>query len=104
MVLPPRKSLPPAVDYSGTVSHFLRERLEFYLRDALGFNYDVVNAVLAADADDVVDAVARARGAEGCLAYARIPGHRGGLQAHAQHLEAGEGIRRRACCKVPDPA
>jgi glycyl-tRNA synthetase beta chain len=27
----------------------------------LGFKYDVVNAVLAADADDVVDAVARAR-------------------------------------------
>ena len=43
------------------MKHFLRERLEFYLRDALGFSYDVVNAVLAADADDVVDAVARAR-------------------------------------------
>jgi len=34
--------------------------LEFYLRDARGFAYDVVNAVLAAGADDVVDAVARA--------------------------------------------
>jgi len=40
---------------------FLRERLEFYLRDALGFAYDVVNAVLAAGSDDVVDAVARAQ-------------------------------------------
>jgi glycyl-tRNA synthetase beta chain len=39
---------------------FLRERVEFYLRDARGFAYDVVNAVLAADAGDVVDAVARA--------------------------------------------
>ncbi len=39
---------------------FFRERLEFYLRDARGFAYDVVNAVLAADADDVVDALARA--------------------------------------------
>ena len=39
---------------------FFRERLEFYLRDAKGFAYDVVNAVLAADADDVVDALARA--------------------------------------------
>ena len=38
----------------------MRERLEFYLRDALGFAYDVVNAVLAAGSDDVVDAVARA--------------------------------------------
>ena len=39
---------------------FFRERLEFYLRDVLGFKYDVVNAVLAAGSDDVVDAVARA--------------------------------------------
>ena len=47
----------------GTVvqtSLFFRERLEFYLRDVLGFKYDVVNAVLAAGADDVVDAAARA--------------------------------------------
>jgi glycyl-tRNA synthetase beta chain len=48
------------IDYSGALRTFLRERLEFYLRDALGFKYDVVNAVLAAGADDVVDAVARA--------------------------------------------
>ena len=61
------KKFAPAVDYSGTVSHFLRERLEFYLRDALGFNYDVVNAVLAADADDVVDAVARAQALKSVL-------------------------------------
>jgi glycyl-tRNA synthetase beta chain len=39
---------------------FFRERLEFYLRDVHGFAYDVVNAVLAADAEDVVDAQARA--------------------------------------------
>jgi len=48
------------VDYAGTLKTFFRERLEFYLRDALGFKYDVVNAVLAAGSDDVVDAVARA--------------------------------------------
>ncbi|MGA9801253.1 MAG: glycine--tRNA ligase subunit beta [Terriglobales bacterium] len=52
---------PPTIDYSAAVKHFLRERLEFYLRDALGFSYDVVNAVLAAGADDVVGAVARTR-------------------------------------------
>jgi glycyl-tRNA synthetase beta chain len=40
---------------------FMRERLEFYLRDVLGFAYDVVNAVLAAASDDVADAVARAQ-------------------------------------------
>jgi glycyl-tRNA synthetase beta chain len=34
--------------------------LEFYLRDARGFAYDVVNAVLAAGCDDIVDAIARA--------------------------------------------
>ncbi|MGH9504875.1 MAG: glycine--tRNA ligase subunit beta [Terriglobales bacterium] len=55
------------VDYSSAVQGFLRERLEFYLRDALGFSYDVVNAVLAADSDDVVDAVARAQALKGVL-------------------------------------
>jgi glycyl-tRNA synthetase beta chain len=42
------------------VAAFLRERLHFYLKDVRGFAYDVVNAVLAADADDVRDAIARA--------------------------------------------
>jgi glycyl-tRNA synthetase beta chain len=42
------------------VAAFLRERLHFYLKDVRGFAYDVVNAVLAAGADDVRDAVARA--------------------------------------------
>ena len=42
------------------VSAFLLERLNFYLKDYKGFAYDVVNAVLAADADDVRDAIARA--------------------------------------------
>jgi glycyl-tRNA synthetase beta chain len=47
--------------YNEAVSSFFRERLEFYLRDTLGLAYDVVNATLAADANDVVDAVARAQ-------------------------------------------
>jgi glycyl-tRNA synthetase beta chain len=42
------------------VRAFLAERLEFYLREAKGQAYDVVKAVLAAGADDVRDAVARA--------------------------------------------
>jgi glycyl-tRNA synthetase beta chain len=42
------------------VTAFLRERLHFYLKDVRGFAYDVVNAVLAAGADDVRDAMARA--------------------------------------------
>jgi len=54
------KKFSHAVDYASTLQTFFRERLEFYLRDALGFKYDVVNAVLAAGCDNVVDAVARA--------------------------------------------
>ncbi len=51
----------PSEDYQSAIKQFMRERLEFYLRDVLGFAYDVVNAVLAAGSDDVVDAVARAQ-------------------------------------------
>src|ERR1700739_416657 len=46
--------------YCELVKVFFRERLEFYLRDVCGYSYDVVKAVLGADADDVVDAMARA--------------------------------------------
>jgi len=50
----------PMLNYQEAVRPFFRERLEFYLRDQLGYAYDLVNAVLAAESDDVVDAVARA--------------------------------------------
>jgi glycyl-tRNA synthetase beta chain len=46
--------------YAESVQGFFRERLEFYLKDARGYAYDVVSAVLAVDSDDVVDAAARA--------------------------------------------
>jgi len=42
------------------VAAFFRERMEFYLRDARGYAYDVVNAVLASGADNVLDAIMRA--------------------------------------------
>ena len=54
------KKFSGAVSYEDAIRMFFRERLEFYLRDHLGYKYDVVNAVLAAGSDDVVDAVARA--------------------------------------------
>ncbi len=54
-------------DPSLAIKAFFRERLEFYLRDALGFQYDVVNAVLGAGSDDVVDAVARAQAVQAVL-------------------------------------
>jgi glycyl-tRNA synthetase beta chain len=47
--------------YAQSIQAFFRERLEFYLGTQLGFAYDVVNAVLGAGFDDVVDAVARAQ-------------------------------------------
>jgi len=46
--------------YAESVRSFFRERLEFYLKDARGYTYDVVSAVLAVDSDDVVDAATRA--------------------------------------------
>ena len=54
------KNFAPNLNFEEAVRAFFRERLEFYLRDARGFAYDVVNAVLAAGSDDVVDALARA--------------------------------------------
>jgi glycyl-tRNA synthetase beta chain len=46
--------------FSESVRAFFRERLEFYLKDLCGYAYDVVKAVLGADADDVVDTRLRA--------------------------------------------
>lgn len=46
--------------FAESVAAFFRERLEFYLKDVCGYSYDVVKAVLAADEEDVVDAVQRA--------------------------------------------
>jgi len=46
--------------YEQSIATFFRERLEFYLRDVRGYAYDVVKAVLGADANDVADVLARA--------------------------------------------
>jgi glycyl-tRNA synthetase beta chain len=57
-------SLPRDIDSDPTmtaISAFLLDRLDFYLKDYKRFAYDVVNAVLAAGADDVRDAIARAQ-------------------------------------------
>jgi len=54
------KKFVDADKFSQSIETFFRERMEFYLRDICGYPYDVVKAVLAADADDVVDAVERA--------------------------------------------
>ena len=54
------KKFVDAAQFSESVRAFFRERMEFYLRDICGYAYDVVKAVLGADAEDVVDAVRRA--------------------------------------------
>jgi len=46
--------------YAESVAAFFRERLEFCLKDVQRYSQDVVKAVLAADAENVVDALARA--------------------------------------------
>ncbi len=56
-------TLPTAEFMQNTLS-FMRERLEFYLRDVRGYPYDTVNAVIAVGFDDVVDAVERASAVE----------------------------------------
>ena len=55
------------VDFDVAIRDFFRERMEFYFRDVLGFRYDVVNAVLASGADDVVNAVERAEAVRAVL-------------------------------------
>ena len=54
------KKFVSAEKFEENVRTFFRERLEFYLREVCGYSYDVVKAVLGADAEDVVDAVQRA--------------------------------------------
>jgi glycyl-tRNA synthetase beta chain len=51
---------PGARETSAEVKAFLRERLDFYLRETRGLSYDVVAASLAAGGDDIPDAIARA--------------------------------------------
>jgi glycyl-tRNA synthetase beta chain len=55
--LPRARSGPGA----GALAVFLKERLDFYLREARGYAYDVVNAVLSTGLTTVTDAVARAQ-------------------------------------------
>ncbi len=46
---------------AGNVGMFLKERIDFYLREVRGYVYDVVNAVLSTGLTTVTDAVARAQ-------------------------------------------
>src|ERR1700722_4341974 len=55
------ESLPRARSGEGPVGMFLKERLDFYLREVCGYAYDVVNAVLSTGLTTVADAIARAQ-------------------------------------------
>ncbi|HKS73132.1 MAG TPA: glycine--tRNA ligase subunit beta [Terriglobales bacterium] len=83
------KKFSEKVDFPNTVKEFFRERLDFYLRDTLGFRYDVVNAVLAVGSEDVVDAVARAQALKEVL-------HRPEFQAVAAACKRTRNILRQA--------
>ena len=111
----------PKVNFEDAIASFMRERLEFYLRDVRGFAYDVVNAVLAVNADDVVDAIARAeavsevRGSEDfasiSVAFKRMKNilrqARETKKAVAESLDAGaltEDSERELAAKIPEIA
>ncbi len=53
------KKFEDGLKFDVAVLAFLRERLEFYLKEVCQNTYDVVKAVLAVDAEDVVDALLR---------------------------------------------
>lgn len=78
------------------VENFFAERLEFYLKDVKSYAYDVVKAVLAAGADDVPDALARAeavtavRGSEDFAAVSAAFKRMRNILTQAQ--EKGEGV------------
>jgi glycyl-tRNA synthetase beta chain len=43
------------------IYEFFKERVQFYLRDVLGFSYDAVNSVIETGYDDLIDAIERSK-------------------------------------------
>lgn len=74
------------------VAAFFGERLEFYLREVLGYSHDVSRAVLAAGADEVSDAIARAK----ALTEARASDAEGHLSAISGAFKRIQNILRQA--------
>jgi glycyl-tRNA synthetase beta chain len=71
---------------NSAVAAFFRERLNFYLREVMGFSYDVTNAVLAAGADDVSDAIARAQALSEVRA-SDVEGHLAAISAAFKRIQ-----------------
>jgi glycyl-tRNA synthetase beta chain len=91
------KKFVPDVQFAESVRAFFRERLEFYLKDVRGYTYDVVKAVLGADADDVVDAMQRAEAVKQVL-------HMPEFQAIGAACKRMRNILRQAADKGITPA
>lgn len=83
--------------FSESIATFFRERLEFYLKEVCGYAYDVVKAVINADADDVVDAVQRAEALKQVL-------HMPEFQAIGAACKRMRNILRQAAEKGIEPA
>lgn len=77
---------------TSAVAGFFRERLDFYLREVMGYSYDVAKAVLAAGADDVADAIARAK----ALTAVRASDAEGHLAAISAAFKRIQNILRQA--------
>jgi glycyl-tRNA synthetase beta chain len=91
------KKFLPTGQFDEAVRTFFRERLEFYLREVHGYAYDVVKAILGADADDVVDALARAEAVKQVL-------HMSEFQAIGAACKRMRNILKQAVEKGIDPA
>jgi glycyl-tRNA synthetase beta chain len=77
---------------TSAVAAFFRERLDFYLREVMGYSYDVAKAVLAAGGDDVADAIARAQ----ALSAVRASDAEGHLAAISAAFKRIQNILRQA--------
>src|ERR1700716_2399691 len=91
------KKFLPTGQFDEAVRTVFRERLEFYLREVHGYAYDVVQAILGADADDVVDALARAEAVKQVL-------HMSEFQAIGAACKRMRNILKQAVEKGIDPA
>jgi glycyl-tRNA synthetase beta chain len=91
------KKFSPSGQFYEAVRLFFRERLEFYLGEVHGYAYDVVKAVLGADADDVVDALARAEAVKRVL-------HMSEFQAIGAACKRMRNILKQAVEKGIEPA
>jgi glycyl-tRNA synthetase beta chain len=71
---------------TSAVARFFGERLDFYLREVMGYTYDVAKAVLAAGADDVVDVIARAKALTAVRA-SDVEGHLAAISAAFKRIQ-----------------